>query len=48
MFRDRHTNERFGLKDLDPAAGRHYEPEISCSAHCELVEDELTHTHTRS
>lgn len=35
FFRDRKTGERFGLKDLKPDAGRHSEPEISCSLFCD-------------
>jgi len=40
FFRDRQTEERFGLKDLDPSAGRHDEPAPSCSFFCELAEQE--------
>lgn len=42
FFRDRKTGERFGLKDLDPSAGRHDEPAPSCSFFCELAEQEYT------
>jgi hypothetical protein len=31
LFRDRSTNERFSLRDLDPKAGRHNEPSPECS-----------------
>lgn len=41
FFRNRKTNERFGLKDLKPEAGRHTEPEISCSFYCQAAEDEI-------
>ena len=40
FFRNRDTNVRFGLKDLDPKAGRHDEPAPSCSFFCELAEAE--------
>lgn len=40
FFRDRDTEERFGLKDLDPKAGRHDEPMPACSFFCELGEQE--------
>lgn len=42
LFRDRNTGVRFSLRDLPPGSGRHKEPEISCSAYCELAEEELT------
>lgn len=42
FFRDRATGERFGLKDLDPAAGRHNEPAPSCSFFCEIAEQEIS------
>lgn len=42
FFRDRKTGERFGLKDLDPSAGRHDEPAPACSFFCELAEQEYT------
>jgi hypothetical protein len=38
FFRNRKTEERFGLKDLDPSAGRHDEPAPSCSFFCEMAE----------
>lgn len=38
LFRNRKTNERFPLSELDPTAGRHDEPLIECSAACELVD----------
>lgn len=41
LFRNRKTGERYSLRDLPPGKGRHKEPEISCSAVCELVADEL-------
>lgn len=40
FFRNRKTEERFGLKDLDPSAGRHDEPAPACSFFCELAEQE--------
>lgn len=40
FFRDRKTDERFGLKDLRPDAGRHDEPMPACSFFCELAEQE--------
>ena len=40
FFRDRTTGERFGLKDLDPSAGRHDEPLPACSFFCEIAEQE--------
>ena len=42
FFRYRTTGERFGLKDLDPKAGRHDEPMPACSFFCELTEQEYT------
>lgn len=42
FFRNRATGERFGLKDLDPAAGRHDEPSPSCSFFCEIAEQEYS------
>jgi hypothetical protein len=42
FFRDRTTGERFGLKDLDPTAGRHDEPLPACSFFCEMAEQEYT------
>ena len=42
FFRDRDTGERFGLKDLDPKAGRHDEPMPACSFFCEMAEQEYT------
>jgi len=42
FFRDRTTGERFGLKDLDPSAGRHDEPMPGCSFFCEMAEQEYT------
>jgi hypothetical protein len=42
FFRDRTTGERFGLKDLDPKAGRHDEPLPACSFFCELAEQEYS------
>lgn len=38
FFRNRNTGERFGLKDLNPKAGRHNEPAPSCSFFCEIAE----------
>jgi hypothetical protein len=42
FFRNRLTEERFGLKDLDPKAGRHNEPAPQCSFFCEIAEQEYT------
>lgn len=42
FFRDRATGERFGLKDLDPKAGRHDEPLPACSFFCEMAEQEYS------
>ncbi len=39
LFRDRKTGVRYSLRELDPNAGDHNEPAISCSAACEMVED---------
>lgn len=44
FFFNRDTLERFGLKNLDPKAGRHNEPAPSCSFFCELAERELEPT----
>jgi len=41
LFRDRKTNVRFPLRQLPLGAGRHDEPDISCSVFCELVEHSL-------
>jgi hypothetical protein len=40
FFRDRHSSERYGLKDLAPNAGRHNEPAPACSFFCEMAEQE--------
>lgn len=40
FFRHRDTGERFGLKDLDPTAGRLDEPMPACSFFCEMAEQE--------
>lgn len=42
FFRNRETGVRFGLKDLDPASGRHDEPAPSCSFFCEMAEQEYS------
>lgn len=42
LFRDRTTNERYSLRNLPPDKGRHDEPEISCSFHCAMAEEELS------
>jgi hypothetical protein len=42
FFRDRSSGERFGLKDLDPTAGRHDEPMPACSFFCEMAEQEYS------
>jgi 3'-phosphoadenosine 5'-phosphosulfate sulfotransferase (PAPS reductase)/FAD synthetase len=42
LFRNRKTQERYGLRQLPPDKGRHQdEPAISCSFFCELAEDEI-------
>lgn len=41
LFRDRKTNVRFSLRDLPPDKGRHDEPEISCSVHCLMAEEDI-------
>lgn len=41
LFRDRVNGVRFGLKDLDPKAGRHSVEIPSCSFVCADAEDEL-------
>jgi hypothetical protein len=42
LFRNRKTGERFSLRDLPPDAGRHREPEISCSVYCMAAEEDLS------
>ncbi len=41
FFHDPKTNGRIGLHQLDPAAGRHDEPEIECGLWCELAERDI-------
>lgn len=41
FFRDRATGRRYGLKDLDPASGRHNESAPECSIFCELAASEV-------
>lgn len=41
LFRDRNTGKRISLRQLDPASGRHDEPEIECGFVCLAVEDQL-------
>lgn len=41
LFRDRKTNVRYPLRQLDPNSGRHDEPLPSCSGLCEVAEAEL-------
>lgn len=41
IFRDRKTGIRFPLRQLPPDAGRHKEPEISCSVFCEMEDARL-------
>ena len=41
LFRDRKTGERYSLRDLPSGKGRHKEPEISCSFHCEMADQEI-------
>lgn len=38
IFRDRETGKRFPLRQLDPNAGRHDEPEIECGFACLMAE----------
>jgi len=40
LFRDRHSDERFSLRELPPDAGRHDEPLPACSFFCEMAEQE--------
>ena len=42
LFRDRHSDERFSLRELPPDAGRHDEPLPACSFFCEIAEQEYT------
>ena len=43
LFRDRHTQERYSLRDLPPNKGRYQdEPEISCGFVCQRVEEEFS------
>lgn len=42
FFRNRATGERFGLKDLDPNAGRHDEVAPACSFFCDMAEQEYS------
>lgn len=42
LFRNRATNERFGLRDLDPSAGRHSEVLPECGLMCYAAELEYT------
>ncbi len=41
LFRDRKTNVRYSLYDLPPDSGRHSEPDISCSVHCLMAEEDI-------
>lgn len=41
LYRNRKTGERISLRDLSPTAGRHNEPDISCSLFCELAERDI-------
>jgi hypothetical protein len=41
LFRNRTTQDRFGLKDLQPGAGRHDEELPSCSFFCDLAEQDI-------
>lgn len=47
LFRDRKTNKRISLRDLDPAAGTHNEPMMSCSAQCEWAEIDIASAGSR-
>lgn len=42
-FRNRDTGVRFGLRQLDPAAGRHDEQLPSCSFFCDMAEQDIAH-----
>lgn len=42
LFRDRKTGVRYSLRDLPPDNGRHDEPEISCSIHCLMAEEDIS------
>jgi hypothetical protein len=41
FFRNRKTGERYGLKDLEPGAGRHNITAPSCSFMCSDAEEEI-------
>lgn len=41
FFRNRNTDERFGLIHLDPSAGRHSELLPDCSFFCAMAEEEI-------
>lgn len=41
IFRNRKTGNRFSLRELNPDAGRHDEPEITCSFFCLMAENEM-------
>lgn len=41
LFRDRKTGVRYSLRSLPPDKGRHDEPEISCSIHCMMAEQDF-------
>lgn len=46
IFRDRHTGERYSLRDLPPGKGRYKdEPDISCSFFCEMAERDIHNQH---
>ena len=42
LFRDRKTDKRISLRQLDPEAGRHDEPVIECGFACFMMENELS------
>jgi hypothetical protein len=41
LFRDRHTGQRYGLKDLAVGAGRHDEEIPECSFFCDMAEQDI-------
>jgi hypothetical protein len=44
LFRNHKTGERFGLKDLQPGAGRHNESLPSCSFFCDMAEQDIANS----
>jgi hypothetical protein len=41
FWADEKTGQRISLDDLDPNAGNHNEPEISCSFFCQMAEEDI-------